>query len=304
MIGVSTRMQRVYALVHQASAHSCAALITGEKGTGKRLAAETVHSLSQRRDKALVVVDSSQIAPTFAEPEIFGYEKGTFAGASHARWGLLAFARDGTILLKDVGDLPLYVQGRVLQVLQEQEFRPIGSSQALPFKARVLATTSRDLREEVKRGKFREELFLRLSAVQIDLPALRERREDIPLLADYFLESCAREGQPETKFSGAAMRRLCGHDWPGNVRELEKAVRRAHSISAGPTIEIGDSEVCGELPDDRRWASDVSSYLDERERHAITQALRESHGDKSSAARLLGIAESDLRKRLQYYNLR
>lgn len=303
MIGVSAPMQRVYTLMHQASAFAYSALITGERGTGKKLAAETIHSLSQRKDRAFVVADASRLAPTLAEPELFGYEKGTFAGASQMQWGLLAFAREGTILVKDVGDLPLHVQSRFLQVLLDKEFKPIGSTQSLPFKAKVLATSSRDLRDDVKRGKFREDLFLRLSAMQINLPPLRERKEDIPLLVDYFLEKCESADQSKAKVSTAAMRRLFGHDWPGNVRELEDVVRRAYSAGLGPSIEVSNLEIRTELPDDRQWASDVTSYLDDRERHAIMQALRESQGDKANAARLLGLAESALQKRLQYYNL-
>ncbi len=302
MIGVSAQMQRAYSLIHQASAYTYSALITGEKGTGKKLAAETVHSLSQRREKAFVIADSSKLAPTLAESELFGYEKGAFTGASQTQWGLLAFAREGTILLKEVGDLPLHVQSRFVHTLQEREFRPIGSSHPLPFKARVLATTSRDLRNDVERGNFREDLFLQLSAMQINLAPLRERKEDIPLLIDYFLEKWESVDESKAKFSAAAIRYLCDHDWPGNVQELEDAVQRA-KLSSAPIIEIGDLNIRPELPDDRRWAADVTSYLDDRERHAIMHALRESQGDRSSAARLLGIAESALQKRLQYYNL-
>ncbi len=303
MIGASAQMQRVYSLIHQASAYEYPTLITGEKGSGKRLAAVTIHSLSHRKEKAFVVVDSSKLAPTLAESELFGYEKGAFAGASQTQWGLLAFAREGTVLLKEVGDLPLRVQSKFVQILQEKEFRPIGSNQALPFNARVLATTSRNLRNDVERGNFCEDFFFRLSAMQISLAPLRERKEDIPLLVDYFLEKCEGADPQKTKFSSAAMRSVCEHDWPGNVRELEAALARAISLRSGSVIEAGDIRLRPELPDYRRWAEDVTSYLDGRERHAIMEALRESQGDKSSAAKLLGIEESALQKRLQYYNL-
>ena len=303
IIGVTAQMQRVYALIHQASTYAYPALITGEKGTGKTLAAQTVHSLSQRKERACVIANCSSLAPTLVESELFGYEKGAFASASRAQWGLLAFAREGTVLLKEVGDLPLHVQNKFVQMLQEREFRPIGSSHPLPFNARILATTSRNLRTDVERGYFREDLFLRLSAMQINIAPLRERKDDIPLLIDYFLENCEDVGQSRAKFSGAAMRFLCDHDWPGNVRELEDAVRRAITLASGPMIEISDVKLCPEPPDHRRWTAGMTSYLDERERHAITEALREAHGDKPSAARMLGIAESSLQMRLQYYNL-
>lgn len=303
MVGVSAQMQRLYSLIHQASTYGYPVLITGEKGTGKKLAAQTIHSLSQRKDKAFVIADFSTLAPTLAESELFGYEKGAFTGASQTRWGLLAFAREGTILLKEVGDIPFHVQARFIQMLQEKEFKPIGSSHPIPFKARILATTSRDLQADVERGTFRQDLFFRINTTQISLPPLRERKEDIPLLIDYFLEKNEAADQSKAKFSPAAIQYLCGHEWPGNVRELEEKVREAISVGSGPVIEVGDLKLTPELPDDRRWAADLTSYLDERERQAIVEALRESQGDKSAAARMLGIAESALQKRLQYYDL-
>jgi DNA-binding NtrC family response regulator len=303
MIGISAAMQRVYGLIHQASAYPYPALITGERGTGKRLAAQTIHSLSQRREKSFVVADFSTLAPTLAESELFGYEKGTFAGANETQWGLLAFAREGTIFLKEVGNLPMHVQSRFVQMLQEKEFKPIGSTQPLPFKARVLAATSRDLEAEVRRGAFREDLFLRLNAAQIHLVPLRERRDDIPLLIDYFLEKYTCKDGAGTKVSGAAVAHLSGLDWPGNVRELEDTVRQAISVRSGQTIEVSDCVLKSKLPDDREWATDVTLYLDEKERQSIVHALQESQGDKSSAARILGMAESALQKRIQYYHL-
>ena len=302
IVGVSAQMQRVYGLIHQASAYTYPVLITGEKGAGKTRAAHVIHSLCPRKGSAFVISDCSNVAPTLAESELFGYEKGAFAGAAQAQWGLFAFAREGTVLLKEVGNLPLHVQSRFAAMLQEREFRPIGSSHPLPFNARVLATTSRDLRTDVERGNFREDLFFRLSAMQIHLAPLRERKQDIPLLVDYFLEKC-EVGQSRAGFSDAAMQYLCDHDWPGNVRELEDAVRRSISLASGPAIEIGDLKLCLEPPDHRRWPAGITSYLDDRERQGITEALRETHGDKFAAARMLGIAESALQKRLQYYNL-
>jgi len=154
MVGVSAPMQRLYSVIHQASTYAYPVLITGQKGTGKRLAAQTIHLLSQRKEKAFVVADFSKLAPTLAESELFGYDRGAFAGANQARWGLLAFAREGTILLKEVGELPLHVQARFVLMLQEKEFKPIGAVHPLPFRARVLATTSRDLQLDVKRAHF------------------------------------------------------------------------------------------------------------------------------------------------------
>lgn len=302
MVGISAPMRRTYGLIHQCSAYAYPVLITGETGAGKTLAAETIHALSLRKSKAFVVVDFSKLAPTLAEAELFGYEKGAFAGALHSQWGLLAFAREGTILLKEVGDLPLRLQGRILQTLHDQEFTPIGAAHPVPFRARILATTSRDLRVEVKRGGFREDLLITLSATQISLPPLRERKEDILLLVDYFLAKY--EGaESKTKFSPGAIQQLCSYDWPGNVRELEKKIRAATSARAGAVIEAGDLELSLHSPDDRRWAAGLSSYFDEREREAILQALRESAGDRAAAAKSLGMGESALQKRLEYYRI-
>jgi len=303
MIGVSVQMQRLYSVIHQACNYAYAVLITGEKGTGKELAAQTIHSLSQRKEKAFVVADFSTLAPTLAESELFGYDKGAFAGASQTQWGLLAFARGGTVLLKEVGDLPIHVQARFIQVLEDKEFKPIGSIHPIPFKARILATTSRDLQVEVERGTFREDLFLRLNATPIRVAPLRERKEDIPLLIDYFLEKYEGADQSKLKFSAAAIQRLCSYEWPGNVQELEDKIRQAISECSGPLIDASDIKLTPEQPDERQWAEDLTSFLDQRERHNIVQALRDSQGDKAAAARMLGIAEAALQKRLQYYDL-
>jgi len=303
MIGVSAQMQRLYSLVHQAGTYAYPALISGEKGTGKTLAAQTIHSLGQRKEKAFVVADFSKLAPTLAESELFGYERGAFSGVSQTQWGLLAFAREGTILLKEVGELPLHVQTRFIEMLRAKEFKPIASIHPIPFKARILATTSRDLQADVERGTFRQELLLRLNTTQISLPPLRERKEDIPLLIDYFLEKYEGADQSKTQFSAAAIQYLCAQEWPGNVAELESRVREAISSRSGSVIDVGDLKLAPEPSDDQRWAADLTSCLDDRERHAIVQALRDSQGDKSAAARLLGIAESALQKRLQYFDL-
>lgn len=267
MIGVSAQMQRLYAQIHQVSAYAYPVLILGEKGTGKKLAAQTIHSLSQRKEKAFFIADFSRMAPTLAESELFGYERGAFAGASQMRWGLLAFAREGTILLNEVGDLPLHVQVRFVQMLQQREFTPIGSIHPIPFKARVVATTSRDLKREVERGAFRQDLFLRLTTMQINLPPLRERKEDIPLLIDYFLGKYEGAQQSKTQFSPAAIHHLSAHDWPGNVQELLETVQQVISNRSGSTIEVSDLNLTSaEVPEDQRWATSLSSYLDEHAR--------------------------------------
>jgi two-component system, NtrC family, response regulator AtoC len=302
MIGISALMQRLYSLIHQASTYAYPVLITGERGTGKKLAAQTIHSLSQRREKTLVMADFSRLAPTLAESELFGVERGAFAGVNQTQWGLLAFAREGTILLKEVGDLPFHVQTRFVQMLQEKEFKPIASIHPVPFKARILATTSRNLQADVERGTFRQDLFLRLNTMQIHLPPLRERKEDIPLLIDYFVAKYEPADSLEIKFSPAAVQYMCEYDWPGNVRELEDKVRQAVSNHSGSLIDVSDLKLA-ELPDDHRWAVDLTSCLDDREKQAIVDALRAAHGDISAAARVLGMAEPALQKRLHYYDL-
>ena len=224
LIGFSAQMQRVYRMIHAVSSHDYPVLVVGEVGTGKQLAARSIHSLSARRDRPFVPVDCSTMSPTLIESELFGYARGVFAGTSEAKWGMLAFVDQGTLFLNDVAHLTLNLQAKLLRTLQESEFRPIGSNVPLPFHGRLIVGSRGDLHVLVNEGKFREDLYSQVNAMQISLPALREHKSDIPLLVDAFIEKYAGTNS-DVEFSGAAMRLILAYNWPENVRELENVCK-------------------------------------------------------------------------------
>jgi DNA-binding NtrC family response regulator len=303
LIGLSAQMQRVYRRICQAGAYDCPVLLTGEKGTEKELAAHAIHAMGPGKKHPFVAVDCPSLPPTLMESELFGYAKGTFFSASETKWGRLAFAGEGTVFLNEVACLPLDFQGKLLRALQEGKFLPIGSVHPLPFVARVIAATVDDLSALVKAGVFREDLFIQLALMSIRLPALRERKGDIPLLSDLFAERHAKEANAGVKFSAAAMEYLMSYRWPGNVQELEETVRRAVSEAAGRVIEASDlssqSQTDASLPGQR----EVPLSLDDIERAAIRRALRQVAGDETAAARLLRTGRSTLARKLRYHGL-
>jgi DNA-binding NtrC family response regulator len=302
MIGSSPKMQRVYRLIEKVAQHTYPVLILGESGTGKELVARSIHFSGQRQNRAFVPVDCSALVPTLIESELFGYVKGAFTGATHTKQGLIESAEGGTLFLDEIGDLPVDLQAKLLRLLQEREIRPVGSSQRVSVSVRVIAATNRDLDAAVRADKFRQDLFFRLNVVQIKLPPLRERRMDIPLLVQYFLEKFAEEGRPARTISEDGMARLMTYEWPGNVRELENAIERAVALGSGPILHAGD------LPSNLQYgstehlpANDEVIPLEELERRAILRALRESGEDKLVAARLLGIGKTTLYRKLKQY---
>jgi len=301
LIGVSIQMQRVYKLVNTVSAYRYPVSIIGEIGTGKEATARLIHAVSAHRVKPFVAVGRSMFVPSWIEPELFGYEKGAVDRTSEMKLGLLAIAGAGTLYFDEVSELPVGVQGKLYRVLQENEFWPIGADRAVPFSARVIAATQRNLDAQVKGGAFREDLFYQLNAMQIKLPPLRERKNDIPLLVDAFIDKYAQEGST-TSFSPEAMNSLLTYDWPGNVRELEMTVQRALAFASRSVIETHDLM---QLPQNAGQAHGQAFSGDEFEieRHAIVQALREASGDTMAAAQFLGINRSTLGRRLKYHRL-
>jgi DNA-binding NtrC family response regulator len=302
LIGVSPKMQRVYRLIEKVSQHNYPVLILGESGTGKELVARSVHFLGARRNKPFVPVDCSSLVPTLIESELFGYVKGAFTGAMHAKTGLMEAADSGTLFLDEIGDLPVDLQAKLLRALQEKEVKPVGSTERLPISTRVIAATNRDLENAVRHGQFRQDLFFRLNVVQIKLPPLRERKSDIPLLVNSFLEKFSDVNGNVRTISEDAMARLIAYDWPGNVRELENAIERAVALGSGPILHVGD------LPSNLQYGtgermpqSDELLPLEELERRAILRALHEAGGDKLAAARLLGIGKTTLYRKLKQY---
>jgi DNA-binding NtrC family response regulator len=302
LIGVSPKMQRVYRLIEKVSQHNYPVLILGESGTGKELVARSIHFSGLRKARPFVPVDCSALVPTLIEAELFGYVKGAFTGAVHSKPGLMEVADKGTLFLDEIGDLPVDLQAKLLRALQEKEIRPVGSTERVSLAARVIAATNRDLEAAVRQGGFRQDLFFRLNVVQIKLPPLRERKSDIPILVNSFLEKyCEANGKTRT-ISEDAMSRLMAYDWPGNVRELENAIERAIALGSGPILHVGDLPTnLHHSSGERLPQNDEVLPLDELERRAILGALREAGGDKLIAARLLGIGKTTLYRKLKQY---
>jgi DNA-binding NtrC family response regulator len=302
LIGLSPKMQRVYKLIEKVSQHNYPVLILGESGTGKELVARSIHFAGTRSNRPFAPVDCSALVPTLIESELFGYVKGAFTGANQTKRGLMEAAGNGTLFLDEIGDLPIDLQAKLLRALQEKEIRPVGSTDRVSIAVRVIAATNRDLDEAVRQGKFRQDLFFRLNVVQIKLPPLRERKGDIPLLVNSFLEKFSDADGPTRTVSEDAMAKFMAYDWPGNVRELENAIERAVALSTSSLLHVGD------LPTSLQYGAseklpqnDVLLPLDELERRAIKRALRESGGDKLAAARLLGIGKTTLYRKLKRY---
>jgi DNA-binding NtrC family response regulator len=303
LIGVSVKMQRVYRLIERVSQHAYPVLILGESGTGKELVARSVHYSGVRRNKPFIPVDCSSLVPTLIEAELFGYVKGAFTGALHAKQGLMEIADGGTLFLDEIGDLPFDMQAKLLRALQEKEVRPVGSTDRIPLSARIIAATNRDLDASVRAGTFRQDLFFRLNVVQIKIPPLRERKTDIPILVNSFLEKFSETNGKMRTISEDAIARMMAYDWPGNVRELENAIERAIALGSGPILHAGDLPTNLQYgTGDRLPQNDELLPLDELERRAILRALREAGGDKLAAARMLGIGKTTLYRKLKQYD--
>jgi DNA-binding NtrC family response regulator len=316
MIGRSAEMEKLYRILSKVAQSSHPVLILGESGTGKELVARTIHAFGPSASKPFLPVDCGSLVPTLIESELFGYVKGAFTGANRSKDGLLVSAEGGTVFLDEIGELTLDLQAKLLRALQEREVRPVGATHRVPIKARIVAATNRDLAAMVERGAFRKDLYYRLNVVTLRLPALRDRREDIPLLAAHFLDRISREHGAKFMLSDEALRTMMRYDWPGNVRELEHAVERACALSSGPVLHIGDLptqlqqegleaeriQPNGNHPEPDT-AVPVLTTLADLERQAILGAIRTLHGDKLQAARLLGIGKTTLYRKLKEYGI-
>jgi two-component system response regulator HydG len=240
MIGGSAEMEKLYRILAKVAQTAHPVLILGESGTGKELVARTIHAHGPNARKPFLPVDCGSLVPSLIESELFCYVKGAFTGAHRSKDGLLVSAEGGTVFLDEIGELSLDLQAKLLRALQEREVRPVGATQRVPIKARIVAATNRDLAAMVEKGAFRKDLFYRLNVVNLRLPALRDRREDIPLLAAHFLNRISREHGAKFVLSDEALRIMTEYEWPGNVRELEHAVERACALSSGPVLRLGD----------------------------------------------------------------
>jgi DNA-binding NtrC family response regulator len=302
LIGISPKMQRVYRLIEKVSRHNYPVLILGESGTGKELVARSIHFSGLRKARPFVPVDCSALVPTLMEAELFGYVKGACTGAVHRKPGLMELADNGTLFLDEIGDLPVDLQAKLLRALQEKEIRPVGSTERVSLTVRVIAATNRDLEAAVRQDGFRQDLYFRRNVVQIELPPLRERKSDIPILANCFLEKYSEAKGKTRAISEHAMSRLMAWDWPGNVRELENAIERAVALGSEAILHIGDLPSNLHHPSGERLPQNGEVLpLEELERRAILGAVREAGGDKLIAARLLGIGKTTLYRKLKQY---
>ena len=302
LIGTSPKMRKVYSIIEKVSQHAYPVLILGESGTGKELVARSVHFSGVRRSRPFIPVDCSSLVPTLIEAELFGYVKGAFTGAMHAKQGLMEIADNGTLFLDEIGDMPIDMQAKLLRALQEKEVRPVGSTDRVPLAARIIAATNRDLEGAVRQGTFRQDLFFRLNVVQIKIPPLRERKSDIPQLVNSFLEKFSDANGKMRTISEDGMSRLMSYDWPGNVRELENAIERAIALGSGPMLLAGDLPTSLQYRTNEQLPQNEELLpLEELERRAILRALREAGGDKLAAARILGIGKTTLYRKLKQY---
>jgi PAS domain S-box-containing protein len=298
IIGTAPAMQRVFRDVERVAATDSTVLVLGETGTGKELIARAIHTRSRRRDAVMVKVNCGAIPAALAESELFGHERGAFTGAVQKKPGRFTVANNGTIFLDEIGELPLDVQVKLLRVLQEQEVEPIGATRATKVNVRVIAATNRDLHEEVRRGRFREDLFYRLNIFPIQMPPLRERQDDVPPLAFHFVDQFAtRMGKPVRQIGVEAMGQLTSYQWPGNVRELANVLERAVILCEGDIIlEPHLGTLTRPLP--------TSTFLTLRdvERQHILRALEQTRGvlaGPNGAARLLGMRRSTVWSRMK-----
>jgi DNA-binding NtrC family response regulator len=293
IIAKSAAMQEILGVVGRVAPTPVSVLITGPSGSGKELIARAMHSRSDRASGPFVAVNCAAIPAELLEAELFGVKKGAYTDARADRPGLFREAHTGTIFLDEIGDLPLAMQPKLLRVLQEKEIRPLGGTSSTTVDTRVVAATKHDLRQSVKEGTFREDLFYRLAVVEIGIPALRERPDDIVPIAELALErACARAKRPRKTFSGAAVRRIMEHSWPGNVRELENAIERAVALSQSDVIlpeDMPSSLAAPATQDFLRHALDRGWTLDELSRAYLARTLERTGGNKKQAASILGI---------------
>ena len=305
IIGEGGRMLEVFSLVRRVAPSEATVLIRGESGTGKELIAKAIHYGSPRASCAMIRVNCAALPETLLESELFGHEKGAFTGALAARKGRFELADGGTLFLDEIGDLPLPLQAKLLRVLQEREFERIGSGRPIRVNVRILAATHRDLESLLKAGQFREDLYYRLNVVTITLPALRERREDVPLLMDHFLRLFAEKNQKTIRgFTQEAREILLRYDYPGNVRELENIIERAVVLTRDDVIGKADLPLSTqELEGEEGEQANLPAALEAIERKMITEALARTDGVQTRAAELLGISERALRYKLHKYGL-
>lgn len=310
MVGNSEPVRQVYSLIEQVAPSSASVLITGESGTGKELVARTIHRLSPRKDAPFVAINCSAIPESLMESELFGHEKGAFTGAASRRQGCFELADTGTLLLDEIAEMPALLQAKLLRVIEERSVKRLGGKAELPVDVRLLAATNRDPEEAVRTGTLRNDLLYRLNVIRIHLPPLRDRKEDLPLLAQHLVTQLAEKHSRSARFlSAAAVSALQFHAWPGNVRELRNVIERAVIICSGEQIErhhfapypIEERE---RLRHEDTISFPVGTPLEEVERQMIMRTLIKTNNNKTRAAELLGISLKTLHNKLNLYRER
>jgi len=305
IIGASDKMQEVFESVHRVSDSKATVILYGESGTGKELIAKAIHYMSPRSKRSFVKFNCASIPEGLLESELFGHEKGAFTGAIAARKGRFELADGGTILLDEVGDLPLNLQPKILRVLQEREFERVGGEKTIKVDVRLIAATSRNLEDLVSKGRFREDLFYRLNVVPIFMPSLRERREDIPLLAEFFLRKYNKENHKTVSLSPDTLRILVDFNWPGNVRELENTMERLVVMSGSNTIRPPDLPMSLKLPthDELVQKESLRAGIEDIEKSSILDALEKTGWIQARAARMIGITPRQIGYKIKKYGL-
>jgi DNA-binding NtrC family response regulator len=309
IVGGSLAMQQVYEMASSVAVSNANVLITGESGTGKELLARSIHYSSLRKEKPFVVLNCAAISEGVLESELFGHEKGAFSGALDTRKGRFERADQGTLFIDEVAEMSMAAQVKLLRVIQEHEFERVGGNKTISVDVRIVAATNKKLEDQVKDGNFREDLYYRLNVVNINVPPLRSRREDVEPLSRFFLEKYTSEtGKKITDLSPRALSCLLAHDWPGNVRELQNAIERAVVLSKGSVLTPrdfpqgmqGDDQICLQIPEKGGSLTDI---LEDLERQLIIQTLQREDGSQTRAAETLGIKRTTLRYKMEKYRM-
>ncbi|MGH9557169.1 MAG: sigma-54 interaction domain-containing protein [Terriglobales bacterium] len=303
LVGRSPEMRKLCRMIATLSRSPHPVLIEGESGTGKELVARAIHLSGPCWDKPFIAVDCGSIVPTLIETELFGHVQGAFTGAVGSKNGLLVLADSGTVFLDEVGELPIDLQPKLLRALQEKEVRPVGGTRPVHINARILAATNRDLEAAVQQGTFRKDLYFRLKVVHLQVPPLRERRQDIPVLVSHFIRKLPPGADGVTRtITAAALELMLSYNWPGNVRELQHCLEHASVLAFGPVLQVADLPLAVSLSQTTRSVSSRGGEIipiAELEKRAILSAISAANGDKREAARLLGISKTTLYRKLR-----
>ena len=301
LIGTSQGMKRIYSIIEKVKDIDNNVLIIGESGTGKEQIARAIHFNGIKKDKLFIPVDCISINPNIIESELFGHVKGAFTGAYQDKEGLLKAAGKGTIFLDEIAEIPLNIQAKLLRVLQEMEIKPVGSTKSLKIEARIISATNKDLNKAVENGEFRKDLFYRLNVITIEVPPLRDHKEDIPLLVDHFIKKFNSDKREIKGITPEALEALMNYHWPGNIRQLEHCIERAFIIENGEFLNMGD--LPNDILESKKGLIKRCKTLEEIEHEHIIKTIREYNGNKEKTAKALGIGKSTLYEKIKKYNV-